>query len=302
MINKNRLIFARYLWLYDEIASKGPITFQTINEHWMRAKMNIDGDPLPHKTFENHRHAIEDLFDISIECNRANNTYYIEENVEPDFSKAAIDMLNSALLLNRVQFDPEMRNHIRPELSNEDSSLLFTITDALSENRDLLIRYRHNYDPKRETGYRIKPIAMKQFHRRWYLIAELADESTYSFALDRIVRLDIGDKTKPSNIDVDKLFADVYGIIREPETAIEDVVLKVDREQANYFISRPLHSSQKILAQDAKTVTFGLHLSPTYDFIMEILSHGTKVKVIAPQSLHDLVARKINEMSNLYKN
>lgn len=115
--NRKSVVFARYLWLYDEIAGKGPVTYETINEDWMASGLNEDGAPLPHKTFENHRLAIEEMFDLSVECDRTSNTYYIEPGVEPDFSRAALEMLNGALLFNRLQTNPNMRRFIRPEQS-----------------------------------------------------------------------------------------------------------------------------------------------------------------------------------------
>ena len=297
---RKSVVFARYLWLYGEIVSKGPITFETINDDWTRSMLNETGAPMPHKTFENHRKAIEDMFNISIECNRTNNTYYIEPYSQPDFSKATMDMLNGALLFNRVQANPQMSKYIRLEESCEDSAMLFTVTDALAESRGLKLIYWHNFDPTRETIYQVKPIAIKQFRRRWYLIAELEKGTTYSFALDRIVDIEKGDKVISSQIDVDDLFIDAYGIIREAATTVEDITLKVEREQANYFISRPLHASQRIIEQNNNTVTFSLRLCPTYDFMMELLSHGAKIEVLAPQSLREQISARIKEMSNLY--
>lgn len=294
-------LFARYLWLYGEIVSKGPITFANINRDWMKAEMNDTKGPLPHKTFENHRQGIQDLFRITVECDRTNNTYYIDSSTSLDYTRATLEMLNGAILFNRLQSDPSMSKYIRVEHYGEDSSMLFTITDALSESREILLLYRHNYDPQRDTQYHVKPISVKQFRRRWYLIAELEDKSVYSFALDRIRKIEKGNRIEPSQMDVDRLFANAFGIIREKGIEAEKITLKVDREQANYFMSRPLHSSQKILSRDENFVHMEVRLCPTYDFMMELLSHGAKIEVIAPDSLRENIATKIKEMSETYK-
>ena len=290
--------FARLLWLYGEIVTKGPITYRQIADNWQRSALNYEGDEFKLKTFENHRRDVEDMFGIIIDCDRSNNTYYISGQL--DFSKATMDMLNGALLFNKVQSNPQMSRYIRPEQSGEDSSMLFTVTDAIAEGRELKLRYRHNYDPKRETAYRVKPIAVKQFRNRWYIIAELEDGTTYSFPLDRILLLSKGEKKSPSKLDVDELFADAFGIIREAAIPVEKIILKVEREQANYFISRPLHSSQTIVERTDEFVTFSLRVCPTYDFIMEILSHGPKVEVLAPQSLRNVIFDKVKELYNMY--
>ena len=62
-------LFNRYIWLVDTIYRAGRITFEEINEKWLRNNMS-GGIDLPLKTFHNHRHAIEDMFDINIVCNK----------------------------------------------------------------------------------------------------------------------------------------------------------------------------------------------------------------------------------------
>lgn len=294
------MIFARYLWLYGEIVSKGPVSYDTISEDWIHSTLNDGGEPLPHKTFENHRNAIQDMFNISIECDRTTNRYYIDQDTTLSFSKATVELLNSALLFYRLQANPKIRHFIRTEHNGEDTSMVFTALEALEERRALKIRYKHNYDANREAEYIIYPIAVKQFRRRWYLIAELEDRTTYSFPFDRILKLAKGEIIEPSDTDIDELFSDAYGIIREPGVPVEKIILKVEREQANYFLSRPLHHSQCVLENNDGYIVFRLILSPTYDFIMEVLSHGPKVEILAPESLRSKIAAIINEMSKIY--
>ncbi|MDE6006239.1 MAG: WYL domain-containing protein [Muribaculaceae bacterium] len=299
---KKGYLFARYLWLYGEIANKGPITFDRINEDWIKARLNEDHEPLPHKTFENHRKGIEEMFNISVECDRSNNTYYIDCDSSLDYSSATLEMLNGALLFNRIQSDSSIGKFIRTEPHGKDSFLLFAILDALEDNRALILLYRHNYDIGRETEYIVKPIAVKQFKRRWYLISELEDHSVYSFSLDRIIKIEAGRRIEPSEVNVDELFTHAFGIIREKGIGAETISLKVEKEQANYFISRPLHPSQKIISRGDNFVVMEVRLCPTYDFIMEILSHGPKVEITAPLSLRKHMAKMTQAMNNKYKN
>ena len=300
--NKKGILFARYLWLYGELVGKGPISYYDINEDWQNSTINEDSEELPHKTFENHRKALEDMFNISIECDRKTNKDYIEKGAEPNFAKATMDMLNGAFLFYRLQTYPQVQKYIVPELNGNEYEILFSIVDAITEERDLTILYRHNYDVKREMKYKVKPIALKQFRRRWYLIAELENGKTYSFSLDRILNISKGEKTEVSILNINDMFKDAFGIIREDSITSERIVLKVEREQANYFLSRPLHSSQTITETSDQFITFSLILCPTYDFVMEILSHGPKVEILEPQSLRRKITDKIDQMKKLYTN
>ena len=298
-MNNQGYRFARLLWLYGEIVSKGAITFQQLSESWANSSLNRTGSPLSHKTFENHRKDVEDLFGINIECNRADNTYYVLS--QPNFAKAACDMLNGALLFNNLRFNPQIRDHVYPEQKyNEDTSKLFKVTEAILESRELRLRYRHNYDCNRECDYQIKPIAIKQFRNRWYIIGELEIGNTYSFPLDRVISMEKGDIIESSKINAEDLFADSFGIIRDESVKAEEILIKVEREQSNYFKSLPLHSSQQVVSEMTDSVIFRLKLAPTYDFIMELLSHGAKVEVLQPQSLRDTMISKIKEMTKIY--
>ena len=57
-------LFNRYIWLVDTIYRQPEgLTFDEINEKW-ESSSSSDGNPIPLRTFHNHRAAIEDLFEI----------------------------------------------------------------------------------------------------------------------------------------------------------------------------------------------------------------------------------------------
>ncbi|MDR0863793.1 MAG: hypothetical protein LBO74_02525 [Candidatus Symbiothrix sp.] len=64
-------ILNRYIWLADTVYRAGKITFEEINRKWLNTDWS-EGKDLPLRTFHNHRKAIEDLFDINIECDHYN--------------------------------------------------------------------------------------------------------------------------------------------------------------------------------------------------------------------------------------
>lgn len=62
-------LFDKYTWLVDIIYRSGKITFEEINKRWLCSKLS-DGMEIPLRTFHNWRTAIEQIFDININCNR----------------------------------------------------------------------------------------------------------------------------------------------------------------------------------------------------------------------------------------
>lgn len=67
-------LFDKYIWLVDTIYRAGKITLEEINKRWMRSQLS-EGTSLPHRTFHNWRNAIEQVFDINIECDRKAGYY-----------------------------------------------------------------------------------------------------------------------------------------------------------------------------------------------------------------------------------
>lgn len=291
-------IFQRYLWLYETIALHQPVSFSQISDLWQVSRHG-DGTPLPHKTFENHRKAVADLFDIDIICDRATNLYSIAKG-STSLSREAINLLNNALTLHSVATVRDSARFVFTESVFNSSEYISIAISALNALQSLSLTYRHNYDDASIENITVKPIGLKMFKQRWYLVAENPDGAPYSYAFDRIVALSLGGKISPSEIDLQTLFSDSYGIIREKGVKAEDIILKVELEQANYFKHLPLHSSQEIIGEDSNYCYIKLHLCPTCDFIMEILSHGSKIKVISPDSVRDRIAEIIRKQYQTY--
>lgn len=292
-------VLRRYMWLYETLLSSGGATFEEIDRLWQRSSLG-DGLPLPHKTFENHRRAVEEFFDVEIVCDRATNEYSIKSDGMESETRLH-EMMSSAIMLKNLMSSADLERYVHLEKIYGGNESLLTIIRALTDKRELRLSYRHNYDSAMEEEIMVRPVGIKLFRQRWYLIAEKPDGKHYSYSLDRIVDVICGGNVKPSKLRIDQIFADSYGIIVENGVHAEKIVLKVEREQANYFKSLPLHSSQRIIKEDDDFVTLTVRVAPTYDFIMEILSHGPRVEVVAPESVRAKIANRIAQMGELYR-
>lgn len=218
LTNNTATLFRRYLWLLDVIYSAGRISLDEIRARWQRNEMS-GGEELPRKTFENHRKAVEELFDVNIACDRRTNEYYVEcgdDLVRDDLRRWLLEtfavndlLVNSKRLRRRIALEPIPSGY----------AYLTTVLRAMEENRCLEIVYRHTYDEKRENRYEVEPYGLKAFRRRWYLIADSVEMGgIYAFALDRVHGMVPTAKAAeiPSDFDCAGFFADAFGIIREP--------------------------------------------------------------------------------------
>ena len=170
LTNNTATLFRRYLWLLDVIYSAGRITLDEIRVRWQRNEMS-GGEELPRKTFENHRKAVEELFDVNIACDRRTNEYYVEcgdDLVRDDLRRWLLETFAvNDLLVNSKR----LRRRIALEPISSGYAYLTAVLRAMEENRCLEIVYRHTYDEKRENRYEVEPYGLKAFRRRWYLIA-----------------------------------------------------------------------------------------------------------------------------------
>ena len=123
------------------------------------------------------------------------------------------------------------------------------------------------------------------------------------FALDRITKLELSSEqfTYPEDFSAKDFFANFYGICSDGYSTPTRVILKCYREFPKYVKSLPQHPSQQELEHGDGFITFGYYMSPAYDFIQEIMSHGDDIEVLTPIWLRNLIKEKSDSLAALYK-
>ena len=93
------------------------ITFEEINERWMRSQLNETGDEIPLRTFHNHRKAIEQMFDINIECDKRDGyVYYIENSEDMERGGVRSWLLNTFAVNNLINESHKIKERIQFEM------------------------------------------------------------------------------------------------------------------------------------------------------------------------------------------
>lgn len=123
------------------------------------------------------------------------------------------------------------------------------LIDHIQFEHVISISYQSFYSEK-ALSYKIHPYGLKEFDRRWYLIAlKDATDELRAFGLDRIKNIDPNfSRTgfKPSNRSLQEVFKHIYGISgfnNDPEV----FRVKIPYPQANYEKSRPIHPSFEVI-------------------------------------------------------
>lgn len=297
-------LFNRYVWLADIIYQKGKITYKEINECWRRSFLNDDGEELPLRTFHNHRAAIEEMFDVNIECDKRNGYKYYIENAN-DMERAGVRnwLLNTFAVNNLISESHKLKRRILFEKMPSGQMFLTPIIEAMRDNLSVEIVYQTFWYDTPFTA-EIYPYCIKAFKHCWYVIAyNPSEKRVFIYALDRIKDISITDNAfqLPKDFDCEAFFFDCFGIITGNEAA-ENVLIKVHKIQDRYIRALPLHHSQKEIEETPDYAIFSYHIKPTYDFRQELLSHGADVEVLEPEWFRDEIAGIIDRQYNIYHN
>ena len=284
-------LFDKYIWLVDTIYRAGKITFEEINERWLRSRLS-EGEDIPLRTFHNWRIAIEQVFDININCNRKGGYYYYIENAD-DMQKGGIRnwLLNTFAVNNLINESHHLKRRIVFEQIPSGQKFLTPLIEAMRDGLAVELQYK-SFWRQDEYVVEVEPYLVKIFRQRWYLLARNVGRDTLRiYALDRIQELRQTEKTfsMPKTFSLEDYFYNSFGIISQDSCPPEFVDLKVYGTQRKYFRTLPLHHSQEEIENADEYSVFRYYLSPTYDFVQEILSHGCEVEVLSPKHVRDEV-------------
>ncbi|UQA76704.1 WYL domain-containing protein [Sphingobacterium siyangense] len=229
---------------------------------------------------------ISALYGISIESNRSKKQYFIQQDTEEaERALDAFDVFNLMRLGNNGS-----KQIIFEQRKPRGTEYLGDIVHALHNGRALYFDYSKYYETEVEHR-RLYPILLKEVRNRWYVIGQDLDkDSLRIFPLDRILSLEVvkAGKFKAIKVDPETLFEHSFGIILPREDQhIEEVILSYSAFQGKYIKSLPLHHTQEIVVDNEEELRVKLTIYITHDFVMELLSVGAEVKVIAPESLAD---------------
>jgi predicted DNA-binding transcriptional regulator YafY len=239
------------------------------------------------RTFQRDKLAIADVFGIQISYSRKKNAHFIEEE-ELELSQESV--FDQLLLVEAYRetkgkadvmfFEPRRARGLEH---------LNGLIHAITQKKVLSFTYQKFWENEKSSKV-VMPYALKEFKNRWYLLAANYQAKNTSFflktyGLDRISDLNISNTSfKRENIDIEKAYKNSFGIISTLGKETQEILLKFDREQANYVKALPLHHSQTVIAENETETIFRVSLVPTYDFQREILSYGKRVQVLAPES------------------
>ena len=294
-------LLQKYIWLVQTFvrAGKNGLSLSEIEDRW-ESRFDL---PYSRRTFNNHRDAVEEVFGIRIECNRSTNRYYIDYSEDVSDENAETAWLINTFTVNSMLSMGKQRLSGRVSVEDIPSGHLFltAIMEAMTDGVEIEIDYQ-KYSAESAESLTLRPYAVKEFAKRWYLIAYCVErEGLRVYGLDRVRKLNVSGKgfKMPKGFDVDELFATSFGIYL-PEGKAEVIKYRVSEKEAQFLRDLPLHKSQEEVERKDGLVTFSIFACPDKNMIMEFCKFGSRIEVLSPAGVRESVASELLAAARIY--
>ena len=287
-------LLQKYIWLVQTFirAGENGLSLEEIIDKW---EMRFDSD-YSRRTFNNHRGAVEEVFGIVIGCNRSTNRYFIKagEDISDESAENAW-LINSFTVNNMLRLSKEkLQGRVSVEDIPSGHMYLTEVMEAMTENLEIVMEY-HKYTSTESETLTIWPYAVKEFAKRWYIIAYCKErEGLRVYGLDRVKSMKVtGKKFKmKSGFDVDELFATSFGIYL-PGGKGQIITFRCSEREAKFLRDLPLHSSQEEVRKDGDSVIFSIFVCPDKNLIMEVCKHGSRIEILSPAEVRNAVKEEL---------
>ena len=292
-------LFNRYIWIVDTIQRYGKITRRELNELWLKS-VDGDGEPIPARTFFHYRRAIEENFQIDIECNKAGE-YYIDSKGTRQDEQFRNWLMDSYAMRGVLSDSSAISDRILVEDIPSARRFMSSVMEAMKQSKKIVFTYQSYNRSLPDVGIVFHPYFVKLFKQRWYVIGlKEKDKAIKTYALDRMTEMTISEESfqMPESIDPSTVFDDYFGITTS-FGEVKRISLQVNYKQAKYFRALPLHQSQTEELHDSYSI-FSYRMKLTGDLVRELMCYGSSVKVIQPQELRLMIQEELKKTLDQY--
>ena len=115
-------------------------------------------------------------------------------------------------------------------------------------------------------------------------------------ALDRIqeIKFDLSKNYDNRGFDADSYYKDTIGVTVMPDKELLEITLSVNRYNAPYVLTKPLHHSQRLLEKsDDGSIIISLRVHNNFELHRLILGFGFGIKVLKPRKLKQQIKKTL---------
>lgn len=185
----------------------------------------------------------------------------------------------------------------QPVLTENTANDIEKILKAIGENKKIACEYK-TPNHAAPTKLIIEPYHL-HFRGKWYLFGWSEHSKAFrTYVISRMNNLNVTKESFMQRVfDQSKYLGDAWGIVKGKKTK---VVLDFAAEQYMFLQEKIWHPSQKLTKPKNGRVRMTLLVDGLDGVAWWILSYGSKVKVIEPAELRDIVKQEARDIAKQY--
>jgi len=210
-------------------------------------------------------------------------------------------MLNTFAVNMLINDSQDLKRQILFEKIPSGQRFLAPIIEAMRDKIVLKMTYL-SFSKSHPSTFTVKPYCVKVYRQRWYMLAKTEVSELRMYSLDRIVELKPTDKhyRLPANFDAETYFAHLVGV-SDVKNQPEEVIVRVNKQQANYLRTLPIHDSQQEKERTKEYSIFRYFVVPNFEFVQELRAQGSALQVLEPHWLAGKMRKESEKVTALYK-
>lgn len=198
----------------------------------------------------------------------------------------------------------------------EGKNLLGGLFTVISQKQVVEIHF-HKFDtPEVDRSAVVYPYLLKEYNRRWYLIAAAEDTGKLlSFALDRMDKfVPLPSRSyKEYDGDLKERFEDIIGVTLIDGNPLQTILFWVSDFSKDYVATKPLHESQRPYREEREKelrqqypklkggAFFSIDCIENYELIRELSSFGKDLLVLSPENIQQKVKERVTLQFQAYQ-
>lgn len=215
-------------------------------------------------------------------------------------------------LVSRLQDKLAVTKNNRKPIVHFDSvpnlkglKLLNPLYNFIAHKQTLRIIYQA-FSARKPIVFIFFPYLLKEFRNRWFLFGSRSkDMVLYNLPLDRIQSVEpVDDVPYCENPDFDSehFFDDVIGVSKNIKNTPRRIKFWANREQSQYILTKPVHSSQKLMSRNPNdgSCIFQIEVVINFEMYSVFMSYGPGIKIIYPRNAANYMRDKLREAAALY--
>jgi predicted DNA-binding transcriptional regulator YafY len=171
------------------------------------------------------------------------------------------------------------------------------------KNKEVLLLTYQSFKARTPNAFNFHAYLLKEYRNRWFMLGRKSNkEPLVNLALDRIKEIKTAVNVtyiENHDFDADNYFKDVIGVTVNGERP-QRVHLAIDRTNAPYVITKPLHHTQQVVAKSSEGIEITIDVIINFELEREILGFGDSMVVLKPQRLRERIQKKLTLASAKY--